>query len=186
MQLTTAAAAAELPRDWRENHLNFSHYSSANPTTKVRNQLRPTHRDAILLPIHRRLTGNHPISKDRRRAAWIHGKIWVQVAVRNWSEWIEGWWWARQNRSLGNIRRCHLYDAACTRVTTCTCTAVHSRLTWSFYFILFYFILKIFILFYFILKSFFKKKFLIWWGFFFFFFFLGRAVFWCNLAISSL
>lgn len=42
MQLTTAAAAAELPRDWRENHLNFSHYSSANPTTKVRNQLRPT------------------------------------------------------------------------------------------------------------------------------------------------
>ncbi len=169
--LTTAAAAAELPRDWRENHLNFSHFSSANPT-KVRNQLRPTVRQFFFRFTEDWLEITQFVKTVEGRESTA--KIWVQIACASGvSEMRRRWWWARQNRSLGNIRRCHLYDAACTRVRTCTCTAVHSRLTWSFYFMLFYFIL-----FYIILKIILKNKFLTLVGVFVFvFFFWGEGSF---------
>lgn len=118
----------------RRNHLNFSHSSSANPTKSEKSTT--TH---FYFPIHRKLE-IITISKDCRRADESTAKFGSKLCATGvLKERVSerGMMVGATNRSLGNIRSCHLYDAACTRVTTCTCTAVHSRLTWSFYFILF-------------------------------------------------
>ncbi len=72
-------------------------------------------------------------------------KLCATGVVKEWAS-ERGMMVGATNRSLGNIRSCHLYDAACTRVTTCKCTTVHSRLTWSFYFILFIYLFIIIII----------------------------------------
>ncbi len=104
MQLTAAAAAAELPSRLERNHtLNFSH-SSANPT-KVRNQqLRSTVTQFNFR--YTKKTGNHP--PFLKTVEWHEStaKIWVQI-VCNWScerkseRMNEGWWWGRQIAVLG-------------------------------------------------------------------------------------